>query len=64
MSSQPTCICCQQPLRVDDQPALIPGRKPTQLFTCVNPQCGMYFYTFDSRSYATLDIEKYLGGKR
>lgn len=59
MTTKPLCRCCQNPLDMQEQPALVPGREPSQLVTCRNVFCQLFDYTFTLENYADVDLSKY-----
>lgn len=54
-----TCRCCNHPMDTQEQPALVPGRAPSQLVTCWNSFCPLYGYTFTAEGYAYVDLTTY-----
>lgn len=42
------------------QPALLPGRQGYHLVTCWQEGCKMKGHTLDARTYAEMDLSKYL----
>ena len=58
-----TCICCEQPLIERVQPALMPGKPPYRDWMCINPNCQLYKFSADARTYA-VDASSYLASLR
>ena len=54
-----TCRCCGKVVRAEYQPGL--GSKPSYwLITCMNQNCGLYYYTFGTPDYARVSLTPYL----
>lgn len=61
MKATPTttniCPCCGAPMRVFEQPALMPGRAATQLADCPMPGCVLYAVTLTLGAHGNLSCE-------
>jgi hypothetical protein len=59
------CRCCNELVKVDWQPSIVPGKPGYWLYTCLAPkgECDLAEHTFSSRSYENMDLTPYLQAK-
>lgn len=54
------CRCCGNPVeKLDWQQAIVPGKPGYWMITCLTPACDLYYHTFSSRSYDTMNLADY-----
>lgn len=60
LSLQTLCRCCNNPTEQRYQPNWNPEMLGSDLVTCRTEGCALYGQTFDSRDYATVNLNLYV----